>query len=444
MTDKKLSRLMQLLELLIQIVTFLSAFIAIYFGALQKPDLVFWKCSFIIVFVTAAYFGRKKIVHFGPFMTIHLFMIAVSFLIGTTDAERFSYLLISGLIAGYSIRLKTITLQKSDISNLPLSDHAEEMGIAEQLEVKKNLMASEQMPFGFCAFMVIGYMVGHAASRAIVMNSEVILFVAFVLLQVVYQDIKKLNTVFLTNQEKQHFPKEQLKRVNTLIIAGTVFLMFLAMLLFYNGEYGNIFGLMGAGGMALLRFVLKVILAVWGSGSEDSGTVMEETTAAQTEEDLGDIEDFYQPSAAASALIEVFGMILMIAAAAGLLYLLYAYAKNFNKKRKPEAYIEEITAIEKNKKSAQKVQVSRKQQQTFSENETVRRLYKKRVLKGTKKNKLDRTLPPEDLTKQTITEDALLSDGITQLYEKARYSDETVTKEEIKQFKEIIKHDLTS
>lgn len=56
---------------------------------------------------------------------------------GTTDAERFSYFLIAALIAGYSIRLKTITLQKNDLSNTPLSDDADGLDLAEQLEIKK-------------------------------------------------------------------------------------------------------------------------------------------------------------------------------------------------------------------------------------------------------------------------------------------------------------------
>ena len=37
MTDKKLSRSMEILEVVIQMITFYSAFMAVYFGALQKP-----------------------------------------------------------------------------------------------------------------------------------------------------------------------------------------------------------------------------------------------------------------------------------------------------------------------------------------------------------------------------------------------------------------------
>lgn len=62
---------------------------------------------------------------FKPFIVLHIAIIAAAFFMGTTDAERFSYFLIAALIAGYSIRLKTITLQKNDLSNTPLSDDAD-------------------------------------------------------------------------------------------------------------------------------------------------------------------------------------------------------------------------------------------------------------------------------------------------------------------------------
>ena len=66
--------------------------------------------------------------------------------------------------------------------------------------------------------MILGYMIGHLVESNLVMNSEVVLFVLFVLLEVVYRDLKKLNTVFLTNKDKTHFPVQQLKQVNIRII----------------------------------------------------------------------------------------------------------------------------------------------------------------------------------------------------------------------------------
>lgn len=444
MTDKKLSRSMEILEVVIQMITFYSAFMAVYFGALQKPVSQLWESLIIFVFVAAAYYSRRKIKLFKPFIVLHIAIIAAAFFMGTTDAERFSYFLIAALIAGYSIRLKTITLQKNDLSNTPLSDDADGLDLAEQLEIKKNLVASEQIPLPFCAFMILGYMIGHLVESNLVMNSEVVLFVLFVLLEVVYRDLKKLNTVFLTNKDKTHFPVQQLKQVNTRIILTTVFLMLIAMLLFYNGEYGNIFQVIGAGGMAALKGLLKVILAIWGSGGGDSTVAEEQTTQAETDADLSDVEEIYEPSAAASAVLEALAVILIIAAAAGICYLIYRYVKNFNKKRKPQGYIEEITTLEKETVRVRKQKTETDTIKTAPETESLRKAYKRQVLKKAKEHRPDGTQTPQELTTEYITKDDGYGAQITQLYEKARYAKEPVSKEETKHFKEMLKQDLTS
>ena len=162
--------------------------------------------------------------------------------------------------------------------------------------------------------------------------------------------------------------------------------MLIAMLLFYNGEYGNIFQVIGAGGMAALKGLLKVILAIWGSGGGDSTVAEEQTTQAETDADLSDVEEIYEPSAAASAVLEALAVILIIAAAAGICYLIYRYVKNFNKKRKPQGYIEEITTLEKETVRVRKQKTETDTIKTAPETESLRKAYKRQVLKNGKRN----------------------------------------------------------
>lgn len=82
MTDKKLSRSMEILEVVIQMITFYSAFMAVYFGALQKPVSQLWKSLIIFVFVAAAYYSRRKIKLFKPFIVLHIAIIAAAFFYG--------------------------------------------------------------------------------------------------------------------------------------------------------------------------------------------------------------------------------------------------------------------------------------------------------------------------------------------------------------------------
>ena len=80
MTDKKLSRSMEILEVVIQMITFYSVFMAVYFGALQKPVSQLWKSLIIFVFVAAAYYSRRKIKLFKPFIVFILRLLRRHFL----------------------------------------------------------------------------------------------------------------------------------------------------------------------------------------------------------------------------------------------------------------------------------------------------------------------------------------------------------------------------
>ena len=197
-------------------------------------------------------------------------------------------------------------------------------------------------------------------------------------------------------------------------------------------------------GMAALKGLLKVILAIWGSGGGDSTVAEEQTTQAETDADLSDVEEIYEPSAAASAVLEALAVILIIAAAAGICYLIYRYVKNFNKKRKPQGYIEEITTLEKETVRVRKQKTETDTIKTAPETESLRKAYKRQVLKKAKEHRPDGTQTPQELTAEYITKDDGYGAQITQLYEKARYAKEPVSKEETKHFKEMLKQDLTS
>jgi hypothetical protein len=247
--------------------------------------------------------------------------------------------------------------------------------------------------------------------------------------------------VFATNSHKKEFPAQQLKRVNVLIIVSTCVLILVGMLLFYNGEYGNIFSIIGTGVFAAFRWIIRLILAIWGSGKAGSSSVQEEATEAA--EEILDEADFYEPSVAAQAAMEVVGIALVIAAVVGVLYMIYVYAKGFNNaKRKDTDYLEKIKPAEKVKRTSS-VKMQKKETKPSTENEAVRKFYKKSVIRGSKKKKPDNTLQPSELTRAAITDNRQDSEEITKIYEKARYSNEQITKEETKHLKEIVKRGLT-
>jgi hypothetical protein len=123
--------------------------------------------------------------------------------------------------------------------------------------------------------------------------------------------------------------------------------------------------------------------------------------------------------------------------------MIYVYAKGFNNaKRKDTDYLEKIKPAEKAKRTAS-VKMQKKEAKPSTESEAVRKFYKKSVIRGSKKKKPDNTLQPSELTRAAITDNRQDSEEITKIYEKARYSNEQITKEETKHLKEIVKRGLT-
>ena len=91
----------------------------------------------------------------------------------------------------------------------------------------------------------------------------------------------------------------------------------------------------------------------------------------------------------------------------------------------------------KEKKSKVTVPVSVPVKKDTRNTHKLRKLYKKSVLNGTSGNTPDTTLVPSRLTSTTITSDEEAGARITILYEKARYSMDNITDQEIDEFKRI-------
>ena len=138
----------------------------------------------------------------------------------------------------------------------------------------------------------------------------------------------------------------------------------------------------------------------------------------------------------AEALSVAFTVLVLCAIVIGLIYALIRYVKHFNEAREEKndlvEYVKPVRTrgMRKNKKM-------RDADNTGEMNWKLRKLYRKRVLKGSGKEGPDKTQMPTELTQANITEDPGEAEHITRLYEKARYSDQSVTKEELEKMKNL-------
>ena len=227
-----------------------------------------------------------------------------------------------------------------------------------------------------------------------------------------------------------------------MMIVFAVF-MVLGMLLFYSGKYGNIFQTIVAGLMAVLKGILWVLLKLLGLGPD---TEYEAESEPFTQEIQTSTKDDLTASAynpVGNALFEVFALCALIGMFIAIIYAIVKYAKGFRKSLDNDG--DEIEYLNKDTEKEQYGIKREKPKETKDKNNIqYRKLYKKyaKSKKYMTKNKLsgvkaNQEMMPDEITKKLITDDETKSKIITESYEKARYSDKEVSKEDIEFLKKL-------
>ena len=298
------------------------------------------------------------------------------------------------------------------------------------MEALAKMYAGEDIHVVFIAAPAFGYLVGYWRNVLPLMYIELTLCILFVVLKIIYNNMSHLNNVLSLNSKKNDFPAKQMKQVNTFITAASAILILFGMLIFYNGRYGGLFGVIGSSVTGVVRILVKGFLWLLGkSGPESSNTPQMDDETQEDIEDAMKKELEYPDSPIMQALFEGMVFAIIIAMIIAIIYMIRTYVKTFNKTKKLGSdYIEYISPDDENVRADK--DVSKVKTKEPREVRSVRKLYKKHILKGTGGKAPDETVLPSVLTTENITADSELSEKITAVYEKARYSREQITKEE--------------
>ncbi len=431
---KKLTFAVSMLELCLQLTIFIALAVAAHMGLLRKSSDAIIPCIVVAVGVIVGFLARKFVNRFFIFMLIHALLIAAAALGGGDGAGIGINVCVMIIFSAYSINLKNQAIDRSDFISTPT------WGIVEEEEQKeaalRSMVAGERVHMGFLAVMFVGYLVGSVNESLITMNIEMALGVIFILLQIASRNFQRLFEVFSLNIRKNDFPAKQMWSVNKFVNVTVIILVFIGMAVFYNGEYGNLFSILGSFFSAIVKYLVRALIFLLGIFGKEGGTsqVVTQTYTEATEETV--ILEEPQGSQVLDALFYAVGFVLILAAVLAMLYMIKRYVSNFNKSRKQGMdYIEFI------KDNGEEVETQRdesiKRKRTTREERNVRKLYKKRVLKGARGKELDLASTPSELTRDNITRDDEIADTITYIYEKARYSDEKITDDEIKIMKNM-------
>ncbi len=432
-SDKGLGLVSSALELLLQAIVFVSFTCAIYALMFSSDVSHIYVCFYIIIPVVAGYIIRRGVRKFWMFVFMHIGLIVGMLAVSNGEGEVTVNLIAVVIYTAYSIKLKNAALEAEEIS---ASSRAMMDNEVKKEAALRALAEGEKLPLYLGACMLVGYFIADINQSVIVKELEILLCIAFVVLQIVYGNCNNLYQVFRINKDKNNFPAGQMKRVTAFVtIIVSVFIL-LGMLLFYNGSFGNINTLVKRVVTEVLKLIARLVLLFIGAfGKEGSDSVTQMSTEEiETEEFSSVATEAVEGSALLEALAEAFGALLIVAGIVGIILVIRAYIKNFNASKKIGIdYIERVKPTDSVEIVEKTVAINRRK--VSKEEKNVRKIYKKLVLKGNKGKAPDISHTPGRLTTDNITSDKQLADEITYIYEKARYSNETVSKADIDKMK---------
>ena len=404
MNKKMVSALRIVFEVVLQVIFFTSIGFALYFGILNLPLSNWNKMLYVAAATVIAYVARRVIKSASVFLMLHIVLVAGAFMTGiyASDEEAFVMVLIVAIVSFGSFVFRRMLVD----------NNREFIHIA-----------------GAFVFLV-EYFSGYGGHNEVVMETSIWCAVLYVVIYIFYITCIRLDDLFFINSGTSNFPRKRITTTNMVIVGIASFATLFGMLVFYNGPLGNIFVMLKNIFLKLLGWLLSLLLKP--EENQDMLSTVA-TVVLETESDtdtyperipLNPMRDFW------NALVIIIGIVASIVA---IYFIIRSFRKAFSYIGKMDSgesdVIEELdddsmTQLEPVKKSKEN-EISDK-----NLNLKARKIYKKHVrsVKNEKGTPRDSALA-RDITK--MFEEGDRADEITRVYEKARYSDETVTKEEV-------------
>ena len=442
MQIKHLKNSRTILEIIILCIVYISMATGVYVGLAGNDAGNAYYCLIVVIPVLVTYYARKHIKSYPLFICLNLVFVFIAAGLSKSDIEFAGYVCTAVAIVAHSIRLKGLYVQKKQYENAGSSTDYSVSGRSKD-DMQLAVGAGEKLHMAYCVFMIAFYIVGSYHNNTALMGIQLFLFMAFVICQFFYSQLSELYKIFVTNEGKSEFPARRIMRINVGMMIIFAIFMILGMLLFYNGRYGNIFQTIGAGLMAVLKVILRILLWLIGRGPV-SEPHEEETTAATMDwnNQNDDLNQVYN-NTAANALMEVVAICAIIGVLVAIIYAIVKYAKKFSRSLDNDG--DEVEYLNNDVQKEQNgIKLKKAREVKDKNNIQYRKLYKKyaRSKKYMTKNKMSGTtvsqeMMPEEITKKLITDDEEKSRIITKNYEKARYSDEEVSKDDIEFLKKL-------
>lgn len=442
--NKTIHSIRTVVELLSQCVVFMAFSAAIILGVVKKPGSYLAYAVLIVIPVVAVYFARKYIKSLFLFIVVHAVFLVISVILGNTQAESTAYFVSVLAVCIRSISIRMANVRKTEYMNESMFSTKTE-DVSED-EKKAVMQTTEHMSVLYGIVMIVGSTIGGQNGSTRLVSFEAVMFILFVILFLAGNQLKGLSDLFISNTGKSEFPAHRITGINMIVILAVSGLMLIGMLLFYRGESGNIFTMIGAVLGFLFKPLLKLLLIIM---HEKDESLPEQDTTTPTTDDDGSYVNMdaqqFDDNPVMQSVFMAFTVVVIVVLAAVVVYLIIKYARKFKESRD-----ENGDKVEFIGESRQERKIKRQKNKSYSPeiqiNEQFRRAFKKAaVSKESRKNEGLNTklnyMQPEDITIKRITDDKEAAGRITESYEKARYSDKNISKEELEFMLDFVKND---
>lgn len=276
-------------------------------------------------------------------------------------------------------------------------------------------------------FLVI-YFIGIYLKNDWIKNCMVYFTIAYLLLMLLYTNITNMGNFFKLNREITNLPAKQILLVNRMVLLILSIVTIAAMILVPVSGLGNVITGIGNGLFQLIKWIIRLFQSP-GDGNAPPATPMDIPKHAS-------LDAFNETNSEGMKwFFEILTTIALwagtIALLAGIIYAIYYVIQHFyrpNTDSDEKLFLKNIL-IKETYSSLPKTSLTKTEKLGRDPNGIVRKIYKKTILKHAAKT------PPKSFTPTQIEEFSELAETkeremLHYLYEKARYSEHGVTKEE--------------
>ena len=426
-------------ELLSQCVVFMAFAAMIILGVVKKSDEYILYATLVTIPVVITFFARKYIKSLFLFVMIHIVLIAAAIMLGRTDAESTAYFVSVFVVCVRSVSVRIANVRKTEyMKESRFSTKTEDVNDDEKKAV---MQTTERMSVVYCIVMIVGSTLGGQNGSTKLVSFESLMFALFIILFLIGNQLKGVNDLFISNTGKSEFPARRITGIN---MATVAVLMIMGMLLFYRGDGGNIFALMGSILGVVFRPLLKLLLMLM--KENDEALPQQPTQPINKDDALYDETEIkeYADNPVMQAVFVAFTVVIITGLMIAVIYVIVRYARKFKESRDDNGDEVEFIGTGRHER---KIRRSKRavEKTNLAVNMQYRKAFKKAAMLDKRKEKMAADslvyMQPEDITRNNITSNAATAERITRSYEKARYSDKNISKEELEFMLDFIKND---